>query len=184
MNVYVILVLVALASFWLHRRWKRNAIIQQYSEAAEAGDAEAQFEIGALYQYGRGVPQDYVRAVNYYSKAAQQGHIEAQSNLGILYASGLGLPRDYSKALKLFTKAAEQGHAYAQNNLCRLYSFGEGVPQDYVTAYMWLELSIGGLEGAQKEKAEMNRDRFLASHMTNEEIERAKKMVVEWKARH
>jgi hypothetical protein len=83
-----------------------------------------------------------------------------------------------------FTKAANQGDAFAQDNLCRLYSFGEGVPQNYVTAYMWLELAIDGLENAEKEKAEMNRDSFVASHMNSEEIERANGMVVERRASH
>ena len=131
-----------------------------------------------------GVPQDFFEAVSLYHKAAEQGHLGAQGNLGVLYASGLGSPRDYGQALHWFTMAANQGDAFAQNNLCRLYSLGEGVPQDYVAAYMWLELAIGGLEGAQKEKAEMNRDRFLASHMDSDEIERAKEMVFEWKASH
>jgi hypothetical protein len=183
--MYVILILVALAlASWLHKAWRRNTIISQYSQAADAGDVEAQFEMGVLHQYGRGVPQDFGKAVALYRKAAEQGHLGAQSNLGILYASGRGIPRDYGEALKWLTKAAEQGDAFAQNNLCRLYSFGEGVPQDFVKAYMWLELAICGLEGSQKEKAVMNRDMFLASHMNPGEIERAKRMVVEWKESH
>jgi len=164
--------------------WKRNTVVRQYQQDADAGDAEAQFEMGVLNQYGRGVPQDFCKAVALYLKAAEQGHLGAQSNLGVLYVSGQGIPRDYGEALKWFTKAAEQGDVFAQNNLCRLYSFGEGVSQDYVKAYMWLELAICGLEGSQKEKAVMNRDMFLSSHMNPAEIERAKKMVLEWKASH
>jgi TPR repeat protein len=164
--------------------WKRNTVVRQYQQAADAGDAEAQFEMGVLHQDGRGVPQDFGKAVALYLKAAEQGHLGAQSNLGVLYVSGRGIPRDYGEALKWFTRAAEQGDVFAQNNLCRLYSFGEGVPQDYVKAYMWLELAICGLEGSQKEKAVMNRDMFLSSHMNPAEIERAKKMVLEWKASH
>jgi len=183
--MYVVLIVVSLVlAYWIHKGWKRGRMINQYSHAAEAGDPEAQFEMGVLHQYGRGVPQDLGRAVALYRKAAEQGHLGAQSNLGILYASGLGIPRDYSEALKWFTRAAEQGNSFAQNNLCRLYSFGEGVPQDYVIAYMWLDLSIEGLEGKEREKAIMNRDMFLAAHMTPDEIAGAKKMVVEWKVRH
>ncbi len=169
---------------WLYKNFRRNAVINEFRQAAEAGDADAQFEMGVLYQYGRGVPQNLSEALSFYRKAAEQGHLGAQSNLGILYASGLLIPRDYSQALHWFMKAANQGDAFAQNNLCRLHSFGEGVPRDYVTAYMWLELAIGSLEGAQKEKAEMNRDLFLASHMNPEEIGRATKMVAEWKERN
>ncbi|MBI5252078.1 MAG: sel1 repeat family protein [Desulfomonile tiedjei] len=183
--MYVIIIIAVLAfGYWVYKNSKRNAVINEFCQAAEEGDADAQFEMGVLYQYGRGVRQNLFEAVSLYCKAAEQGHIGAQSNLGVLYTLGLGIPRDYSQALYWFTKAANQGNAFAQNNLCRLYSFGEGVPQNYVTAYMWLELAINGLEGAEKEKAEMNRDRFLTSHMNSEEIERAKKMAVEWRASH
>lgn len=183
--MYVIIIIAAVAfAYWLYKNSRRNALINDFRQAAEAGDADAQFEMGVLHHYGRGVPQDFFKAVSLYREAGEQGHLGAQSNLGILYASGLGIPRDYGQALHWFTKAANQGDALAQNNLSRLYSFGEGVSQDYVTAYMWLELAIDGLEGAQKEKAVANRDLFLASHMTPEEIERAKRMVFEWKTSH
>lgn len=159
-------------------------LIQRYTQAAESGDADAQFEMGVLHQYGRGVTQDFSEAVRLYRKAAEQGHLGAQSNLGILYASGQGVPRDYSEAMKWFTMAAEQGDAFAQDNLGRLYSFGEGVTQDYVVAYMWLDLAADGLAGREKEKVELNRDRFLASHMTDEQIKRARNLSSEWRKRH
>jgi len=183
--MYVIAILTTLVfAYWLYRGWKRRAIIQQYSQAAEKGDAEAQFEMGVLNQYGRGIPQDLGRAVALYCKAAERGHLEAQSNLGILYAKGQGIPRDYNEAVKWFTKAAEQGNAFAQNNLGYLYSLGEGFSKDFVTAYMWQDIAVSGLEGQEKKKVEMNRDMFLATHMTPEEIDRAKRMVAEWKERH
>ena len=40
---------------------------------AKAGNADAQFQIGSMYQYGRGVPQDYKGAVKWYRLASHQG---------------------------------------------------------------------------------------------------------------
>jgi TPR repeat protein len=159
-------------------------LIQQYKQRAESGDADAQFEMGVLHQYGRGVRQDFAEALSLYRKAAAQGHNQAQSNLGILYASGQGVHKDYSEAIKWFTMAAEQGDAFAQNNLGRLYSMGEGVAQDYVAAYMWLDLAAEGLTGREKEKVELNRDSFLASHMTEDEIKHARKLSSDWREKH
>ena len=34
-----------------------------------------------MYDNGRGVKQDYIKAVELYQKAAEQGHAEAQFNL-------------------------------------------------------------------------------------------------------
>ena len=33
--------------------------LQEWTPLAEAGDANAQFSLGFMYQYGQGVPQDY-----------------------------------------------------------------------------------------------------------------------------
>jgi uncharacterized protein len=40
--------------------------------------------------------------------------------------------------------AADQGQANAQCFLGLMYFEGRGVPQDYVSAYMWLNLAVGG----------------------------------------
>ena len=48
------------------------------SVAAEQGNAEAQFNLGVMYDNGQGVKQDYFKAVEWYQKAAEQGHPLAQ----------------------------------------------------------------------------------------------------------
>jgi TPR repeat protein len=54
-------------------------------ERAEAGDAEAQYNLGWMYSNGDGVPQDHKEAVKWYRLAAGQGHAEALVNLGNMY---------------------------------------------------------------------------------------------------
>ena len=44
---------------------------------AEAGDAEAQKNLGVMYAIGEGMPQDDAEAVAWFRKAAEQGHAEA-----------------------------------------------------------------------------------------------------------
>ena len=61
---------------------------------AEAGDAEAQYNLGFRYATGRGVPQDDAEAARWYRLAADQGHVGAQNNLGVSYAKGDGVPQD------------------------------------------------------------------------------------------
>ena len=62
---------------------------------AEQGDAEAQYNLGVMYDQGYGVPQDYAEAMKWYRKAAEQGDAEAQHSLGYMYRNGLGVPQDY-----------------------------------------------------------------------------------------
>ncbi len=51
-------------------------------QAAEQGDAKAQFNLGVMYSDGRGVPQNDAEAVKWFRLAAEQGDASAQYNLG------------------------------------------------------------------------------------------------------
>jgi TPR repeat protein len=99
---------------------------------ANQGNAEAQFNLGQLYE-----PGDRAQAVAWYRKAADQGHAGAQHSLGVLYALGEGVPQDDAEAATLYRKAADQGHTDAQVSLALLYERGDGVPQDYAEAAAW-----------------------------------------------
>ena len=111
--------------------------IEAIRTRANAGDAEAQFNLGVMYDAGLGVPQDLVEAVAWYRQAAEQGDADAQYNLGVAYANGLGVPQDLVEAVAWCRQAAEQGYADAQYNLGLMYANGEGVPQDAVEAVAW-----------------------------------------------
>ncbi len=62
---------------------------------AEQGDADAQNNLGAMYEVGQGVLRSYVEALKWYRRAAQQGDAYAQYRLGFMYYMGQGVSRDY-----------------------------------------------------------------------------------------
>jgi len=94
----------------LHYRHKKyDKALGLFKEAAELGDAIAQYFTGGMYDEGKGVPQDYVKAVFWYKQAAEQGNASAQCRLGQMYRDGEGIAKDSEQALYWFTKAAEQG---------------------------------------------------------------------------
>jgi uncharacterized protein len=100
--------------------------------AAARGDVRAQFNIGSMYENGRGVSRDTEEATKWYLLAAEQGDPGAQTNLGLIHENAVG--QDYEQAVKWFRLAAEQGYAAAQTNLGVMYEKGHGVPQDYAKA--------------------------------------------------
>ena len=51
---------------------------------ATNGDAEAQYALGYLYYYGKGVEQSQAIANNWFRRAAKQGHAKAQQALSTL----------------------------------------------------------------------------------------------------
>ena len=57
-------------------------------KAAARGDAVAQYKLGAMYDTGQGVPQDYAEALKWYRLSADQGDAMAQFNLGLMYENG------------------------------------------------------------------------------------------------
>jgi TPR repeat protein len=99
---------------------------------AERGSTAAQLSLGAMYEQGQGVAQDYTEAATWYERAANGGHASAQYNLALLYETGRGVPRDLEKAAYWFRQAAEQGDRDAAYNLGVIYAtgFGRGVTAD------------------------------------------------------
>ena len=106
-------------------------------ELAAAGDAEAQTELGARYDTGRGVRQDDAEAVWWYRRSAEQGHARGQANLGFMYNTGRGVRQDDAEAVRWYRRSAEQGHARGQYNLGVMHERGRGVRQDSAEAIRW-----------------------------------------------
>lgn len=132
---------------------------------AQQGSADAQFEIGAMHENGRGVSADRTEALNWYRKAADQGHpraekallrmeenqrrfekteaqaesgdLEAQYSLGAMYLTGTGTGIDLKLAKQWLSRSAKAGHVKAQFKLGHLYYVGLGDDSDAKTAFEW-----------------------------------------------
>lgn len=90
--------------------------LRKFQPLAEQGDAEAQYYLGSLYYYGKGVEKNYVEAKKWYRKAAAQGHAGAQEKLGEMYEKGVDVPQDHIAAYMWFYLAAIQGDQQAHKN--------------------------------------------------------------------
>ena len=73
-------------------------------KAAEQGLAEAQYNLGVMYQHGGGVDVNYKKAIEWFEKAAEQGVADAQYNLGVMYYDGLGVDVNYKKAIEWYER--------------------------------------------------------------------------------
>ena len=132
--------------------------IETVRTRANAGDADAQVQLGRMYDYGWGVPQDFVEAAAWYRKAAEQGDASAQFQLGRSYGSP-ARPSATVEEVAWYRKAAEQGHASAQDRIGGMYRRGAGVPQDDVEAVAWFRKAVEqGNVSAQVALGEMYAD--------------------------
>jgi len=91
----------------------------------DSPDPEACYHLGLLHAYGRGVPQDFSRAVETLGRASRIGlpavHAPSALLLGRLYANGQGVPVDYHAALAHFASARSSGDFRVADEAAELY---------------------------------------------------------------
>jgi len=132
---------------------------------AQKYDADAEYELSAMYAHGYGVPKSEVEALRWLERAAEHGNVVAQFELGTALREGRGAVQDYERAVKWIRRAAEGGHGPAEFALGLMYRSGTGVAVDNVKAYTWLNLAAS--RGVQD--AAMVRDVVL-SRLTPAEV--------------
>lgn len=54
-----------------------NEAVILYRKSAEQGNASGQYNLGDMYENGKGVTQDYNEAIRWYRKSADQGNENA-----------------------------------------------------------------------------------------------------------
>ena len=111
-----------------------------YSQAAEKGVLESQFQTALFMLQGKYLTKDEAKAKFYLEKAVAGGHALAKFNLGQLILSKAGSDADRKKAYDLFLGAAEAGLADAQYAVSQFLANGTGgIPYDEAKARIWLE---------------------------------------------
>lgn len=91
-------------------------LLEQLTQAAEAGQAPAQYTLGRLYRDGGPVEKNHLRSVIWLTQAAKQGDRRAMYALGKLYLEEDDLPT----AMRWFQQSAELGDTLAQYHLGKL----------------------------------------------------------------
>lgn len=114
--------------------------------AAEQGHEQAQNNLGLMYEYGKGVPQNYEKAIRWYLPAAERGQAWAQSSLGRLYENSDDQFQDFGEAVKWYLLAANQGFSIAELNLARMYESGRGVQKNIEEANKWRQIAERSFE--------------------------------------
>ncbi|MDR2875906.1 MAG: sel1 repeat family protein, partial [Methylobacillus sp.] len=103
---------------------------------AEQGNAQAQYDLGEMYEWGmHGVERDYAQALFWYRKAAEQGQYLADRKVSLVeekWRNALG-----DAELPALRALAKNGNAFAQYELGLRYESGWDVAQDEAAAAEW-----------------------------------------------
>lgn len=105
-----------------------------FIKSSELGNANASYNVGAMYENGHGAQQDYAKAFEYYMKACELGDIDSLLKIGMYYDNGQGIQQNSQKAFEYYMKAAKAGCPEATYYVGYMYEYGEGIAQDYSKA--------------------------------------------------
>jgi len=117
----------ARAAYQLARALHKKGSLAAYEEAAklyrrtaDAGNALAAHNLGAMYDNGQGVAKDYLVALELYEKAAVKGFAQSMVSIGLHYGSGQGVEKNVTTAREWYEKAVAAGEASAKDYLKKI----------------------------------------------------------------
>ena len=169
-----------LANYHLARMLIKGEVVKEdmtqavncYQIAAEAGLANAQWELGMIYAGGNAVSHNSELAVKWLCAAAKNADAwgwrvqsTRQRILARRFYEGNGVPRDDSQGLYWMLRAAEAGNAFAQFEVAKAYAHGKGVETNLVLAWAWYRT----IEGKEKYLLDLEEERVLQAAVSPEQ---------------
>jgi hypothetical protein len=115
------------------------AALKEWRPLAKQGNAAAQYNLGLMYDMGKGVPQDYKAAIKWYTLSAEQGNAFAQYSLGLMYWSGAGTIVDYVTAHMWLNIASSNGKDPEERNLLTKEMTAEQIHEAQTLAREWVK---------------------------------------------
>ena len=115
-----------------------------FTNAAEAGNPEAQYALATMFKEGRAVPKDMKMAMRLMGQASVAGNVDAMVEFAIAQFNGSGVAKNEIAAAKLMLIAARRGSAIAQDRMARILMAGRGMPADATEAVKWHIIAKAG----------------------------------------
>ena len=106
-------------------------------ELALRSTKEAQYLLGSMYLYGRGVENDPVRAALLLKMSSDKNFVPAQAIYGQMLVQGKGVKKDVSRGREMLYKASHAGSNFARTSLADTYYS----QKKYTAAYNWYKIA-------------------------------------------
>lgn len=158
----------AVAALWLHPAYAQQStkpssstkshapsakdlarVAERVQRACDAKDWGSCYDLGVLYENGKGVVQDAQRAAALYTAGCDAGDKDCCAGLGVMLTVGTAAEKDPKRAAQLFGKACDEGLAKGCYYLAIAHAEGNGVVADPARAVtLLLEGCDGGFGAA------------------------------------
>jgi len=144
--VLLVCIIALLLYYYKNHLSDLEIAIQQYNDGkykqafnafmplAKKGNAKAQFYLGSMFYFGRGIDKNDFKAYTFFSLAANQHLPEAYNNMATCFFNGIGVAKDSQKGLTYLQMASLQGVPVALLRLGALYYNGDDVEKNHQLA--------------------------------------------------
>lgn len=106
--------------------------------AAENNNGRAQYEMGKLYFFDKGIfERDDAKAYMWFKRSADNNYPYAGHYVAQCHIAGAGVPEDQKKGFELFLENANVGVPESQEKVAFCYMFGVGVEKNPQKAFYW-----------------------------------------------
>ncbi|MDR2170394.1 MAG: sel1 repeat family protein [Planctomycetaceae bacterium] len=127
------------------REVSRELAIQYLTNSPEKLDAELLYDVGKLFEVGRGGKKDYAEMIKWFTQSADKGFLDAQFEIATRYRFGIGhFPQDEKKSSEYYQKCAAGADENSPNiQLCKgvCFQYGYGRDKNAAEAEKWLRKS-------------------------------------------
>ena len=132
-----------LAIFYLETEQYKNyeEALKIYTEFANAGNTQAQQNLGYMHMMGQGTKVDYDEAMKYFRIVYQKDFIAGLS-IAYMLELGLGVPQNLTESTKIYQELSQKGYVDAHISLgWKYFKGGEGVDKNHAEALRLFQLA-------------------------------------------
>ena len=132
-----------LAVFYLETEQYKNyeEALKIYTEFANAGNTQAQQNLGYMYMVGQGTKVDYDEAMKHFRIVYQKDPIAGLS-IAYMMELGLGVPQNLIESTKIYQELSQKGYVDAHISLgWKYFKGGEGVDKNHAEALRLFQLA-------------------------------------------
>ena len=123
--------------------------VELWTEAAELGSVDAQYDLGRAYYTGEDVEEDKPRGIQYWQQAAMEGQVDSRYCLGLVEFN-MG---NYEIAAQHYMISAKMGYEVSLNAIKKRFMEGKATKAQYAEALRGYHDAVLETKSHQREEA-------------------------------
>lgn len=124
----------------LYKKNEFEKAFRIFKEMADAGDSQGLYNLGIMYESGKGVERNEEKALQSFQKCADNWFDNCLFEMGNVYMYGsFNVQKNSGKAYDYYMKVALKGHTEAEYKVGSMNFRGDGVGRNDETAFKFMK---------------------------------------------